>query len=634
MRQILWRDVVAGDVVELKGERYQVTRRTSAGGVVLDGVPWTGRPKPDSLATVLDSVVFDIETADKDELFSRAMGFVRLCGFTENGESVVTDDPAVLLAALNDADEVIGHNVMAFDLLALARHHGADWEALAAKARDTLLLARLADPPRARDTAGVHDRYDLDATAEKFGVPGKSGSLRALKKKYGGYDLIPVDDPEYVTYLHADVRASTAVAVRLPMTPYGKREHRLASLAGRMSLNGFRVDLPLLAERIEEGEVKKAATLAELAERFGLPLSRDVMRGRGKAKHAVTETFASPLATLEGQAWWAGQVKRFGWHSAPRTPKGKLSTGASELAPVLTRKNCPPELAEIVRLMAIVTQIRTVYGTADDCRVGDRVHPVVSMGQASGRWSVQRPGLTVFGKRGGRSRERDIFLPEEGHVLISCDMSQVDMRGIAGHCQDPAYMALFEPGRDVHKEIALAIFGEKAMDTPEKAQAARDEAKARGHGYNYGLSANAMIRDGADPELVNAFFAGMAERFPVMIAWRDKLREYAEAGNLIDNGFGRIMRCDPERTFTQAPALIGQGTARDLICDALLRLPEHFWPYMRVMVHDELVCSVPEDRAEELGAELQRAFTTTWRNVPILSKLSGPGKNWGELSRG
>jgi DNA polymerase-1 len=274
--------------------------------------------------------------------------------------------------------------------------------------------------------------------------------------------------------------------------------------------------------------------------------------------------------------------------------------------------------------MATAWQVRTVYGTVEDCRVGDRVHPVVSMGQASGRWSVQRPGLTVFGKRGGRSRERDIFLPEDGHTLISCDLSQVDARAIAGHCQDPAYMAMFGPGKDIHTEIAVAVFGNPDM---------RQEAKAISHGYNYGLGPAKMIREGRDPKLVEMFFSEMERRFPVMIAWRDKLRTHAEKGELLDNGFGRKMRCDPERSYTQAPALMGQGTARDLICDALLRLPDYFRPFMRVMVHDELVCSVPEDRAEELSEVLHDAFTTVWKNVPILSELSGPGKNWGDLSR-
>jgi hypothetical protein len=131
---------------------------------------------------------------------------------------------------------------------------------------------------------------------------------------------------------------------------------------------------------------------------------------------------------------------------------------------------------------------------------------------------------------------------------------------------------------------------------------------------------------------VYAFFEGMAENFPVMFQWRDGIRAKGEAGELLDNGFGRMMRCDPYRAYTQAPALMGQGTARDLLCEALLRLPEHFRPYIRAMIHDEILVSVPEELAKELGQELVDAFTSEWRGVPILCDISKPGKNWGEVS--
>jgi DNA polymerase-1 len=640
-----WSDVEDGAVVLHKDAVFVVSRS----GLVVSlthlpepcpRCPHVGRPAPDRAVRVLQVghpryvapkpaqgrsvVVFDVETGDAEGMFRPNLGFVRLAGYAGNDDRVwTTTEVPTLLEALDGADEVVGHNVCGFDLLALCHQHGLDWETVAAKSRDTLILARLADPPRARDTGGSVDRYDLDAVAAKLGVPGKSGDLRALKREFGGYDKIPTDDPRYVSYLTADVEASRAVAAHLPMTRYGRREHHLASLAGRMTLNGFRVDVPLLQQRIVEGEETKERALLELHDRFGLPLSRTVMRGRGKARHEEEEAFSSPLATTEGGAWWSAQVERFHWRRAPRTPKGKLSTGASDLAPVLTRKSCPPELAEIVRLMATVTQVRTVYQTVADNLVVDRVHSLINMGQASGRWSVTRPGLTVFGKRGGRHIEREIFLPEPGHVLLSCDLSQVDMRGIAGHCQDPAYMELFEPGKDVHTEIAIQIFGDASH---------RQDAKAIGHGANYGLGAKKMIANGHDPEKVYAFFDGMAKNFPRLIEWRDELRERAARGELLDNGFGRLMRCDPERAYTQAPALMGQGSARDLLCDALLRLPEHFRPWLRAMIHDEVLISCPEQDADRLGTELREAFTTTWRGVPVTCDLSTPGKNWGDVS--
>ncbi len=128
------------------------------------------------------------------------------------------------------------------------------------------------------------------------------------------------------------------------------------------------------------------------------------------------------------------------------------------------------------------------------------------------------------------------------------------------------------------------------------------------------------------------FFDGMAEQFPRLMEWREEVREIGGRGELLDNGFGRMMRCDPHFAYTVAPALMGQGGARDLVFDSMLRLPESYWEYLRTFVHDEVVMSVPAEKAEEVMATVKNAFTTEWRGVPILADTTGPCLTWGEAS--
>jgi hypothetical protein len=575
-------------------------------------------------------VVFDLETGDAGDLFTYAphddAGFVRLAGMLDpNGRPAIVAVPE-LLARLDAAAEITGHNILGFDLLALARHHGADWDALAAKARDTELIARQADPPRSRETGGALDAYDLDSVAARLGLPGKTDSLARLKREHGGYDKIPLDDPEYRAYLEGDLRASAAVIAamreRYPADPYVDREHVLAALAGRMTLNGFAVDRELLDTRLAEGENRKREALSLLHDGWGLPLGRTVMRGRGNNKAEQFQIAESPLATDFGRAWLAEFWERYQIPDPPRTAKaGKLAIGSDDLKAIANRPECPGDLKAALSLMGIVTGTRTVYQTAFNCLCADgRVHPTVSMRQASGRWSVTNPGLTVFGKRGGRHHERDIFLPDSGHILLSFDLSQVDMRGMAWLSGDHAYRALFAPGRDAHAEIARQVGIE------------RQDAKAIGHGWNYGLGAKRMIANGLDPGLVHAFTTGMEQRFPTLIAWREQIREQGKAGAVLENGFGRRMRCDQARAYTVAPALMGQGSARDIMCQSLLRLPREVWPMLRVMVHDEIVCSVPKQDAMEVARVVMQAMT--WQlddDLPVLCDMAG-GATWGEAS--
>ena len=596
---------------------------SSAGGTLRS--PGTAQPEAPSAA--LDTVVFDLETADAGQLFTYTQrddtGFVRLAGLLDSGGSRIVSG-AELIPVLEAAEVIEGHNILGFDLLALAYHHGADYARLAAKARDTELIARQADPPRSRETHNA-DSYDLTSVAQRLGVPGKTDDLKRLARQHKGYDLIPLDDPEYRSYLEGDLvstaAVSAAMAAHYPRDPYLDREHRLAAIAGRMTLNGFLVDQELLAERLAAGQAKKREALQFLHDAWGLPLTRMVLRGRGENKTETEQEIASPLATDAGRDWLDSMWQRYQIPDPPRTGKtGKLSTGADDLAKVAADPRCPADVKSMIELIGIIVGTRTVYQTAADCLCADgRVHPGNSFRQASGRWSVVNPGLTVFGKRGGRHHERDIFLPDPGHVLLSFDLSQVDMRSMAGHSQDSNYMSLFASGRDAHQEIADQV----GLD--------RQSSKAIGHGWNYGLGAKRMIANGLDPDKVRAFVAGMEQRFPRLIAWREQIREMGKAGEILDNGFGRRMRCDPSRAYTVAPALLGQGGARDIMCESILRMPRELDEYLRVMVHDEVLVSCPKDIVRDVIPVVRQAMTWEWRGVPITCDFAF-GASWGECS--
>ena len=571
----------------------------------------------------------DLETADASTAFTYGPDFVRLAGVIDQHGTMRTGvDPAELVRMIGQAPEVYMHNGFGFDGPALAHWHGMDWKMFTGKLVDTEPLARQAHPPRSRGKSSV-DEYDLDHVALRYGVIGKTDDLKALARKWGGYDKIPKDDAEYNAYLRGDLKATKGIREILPTDAYTDREHRILPLMGQMTLNGFKVDRELLQRRLEEGREKKAAALESLHDGYGLPLGRTVMRGRGKARHPVFEPSKSPLATTEGIAWLEGLWNEHGVTRPPRTDTGKLSTAAERLDTVADNPRCPEELREALGYMRTVTTTRTVYQTAATYLTPQgRVHPKVSMRQASGRGSVTEPGLTVFGKRDGKHIEREIFVADDGHVLITCDLSQVDMRAIAGHCQDPAYMDLFtfEPDgtpKDAHSWIAKLI------------GVLRQDAKAIGHGWNYGLGAKKMIEDGKDPKIVYAFVNGMEQQFPGLMTWRDEVRRKGADGEILDNGFGRLMRCDPQWAYTVAPALMGQGGARDITCEVLLRLMDKhpdYAQYLRAWIHDEFVFSVPVEQAEEIGAEIAKYFTWEWRGVPILNELSKPAANWGACS--
>jgi P4 family phage/plasmid primase-like protien len=640
---------------------------------------------PPARSVLNGPVAWDIESPSAKELFtfrSRPEApYARLNGVLDaDGTEVLTTDPAELVRLLEAAEAVHAHNGYRFDLMALAFHHGADYDALAPKLWDTYVDATVLDPPGSKgQKPWANDGYyGLDQLAARLGLPGKTDHLPALAKEYAaegltgkaaeedGYGKIPVDDERYRSYLSGDLSAQRAVTAALLADPermdYRRREQRVAYIQNRMTLSGWKIDVPLLDRLVHEEQDKVQESLAWLHENAGVPLTETKSRGRGKSKVFYEEVRKSPLSSTAGREALARAFRERGLPYHLETASGALALGkdalgegsymvgrgaGGSLRPGLLN---PERIArtpgadwEALREMAghikLVTTAVQKYEEIQSYLVGDRVHAKVGETQGSRRWAMVTPSLTNLGKRGGKHVQRAPLIADDGCVLIAFDFDQVDMRAVAGHCGDPEYVGMFVRGDDPHSMISNMVFGSGNCSCPDKTRHTcewRDRAKASGHGWNYGLSVNGMVNSGIDRSLAERFDAGMNENYPRLCAWRTEVREKAAAGELLENGFGGLLRCDPARAWTQAPAQPGQGTARDVMCEGLLRLPQEYVPWLRGVVHDEAVFNVPEARVQECIEVVTAAFTmdlaevTQGRlhSVPIVAGASRPARSW------
>jgi DNA polymerase-1 len=221
---------------------------------------------------------------------------------------------------------------------------------------------------------------------------------------------------------------------------------------------------------------------------------------------------------------------------------------------------------------------------------------------------------------------------------VSVDLDQVDIRCVAGHSQDPALLVIMnDRTRDIHNEVSIMAFG----DAEDKH---RHRAKSLDLGWLYGRSVNGLANTpGIEREAAVRVDASMRQRFGRVMQWQAEVRDRASAGALLDNGFGRNLRCEPGREYTQAPAMMGQSATRDLIAEGLLdlrrRAPEML-PMLRMIVHDEVVASVPEKDAEECARVLQDCMSREWApagasNPVLITAGQGKpfvfGRKWSDL---
>lgn len=641
--------------------------------------------------------VFDIETGAAEELHRFGPGFARLFGWQMldtvtgwTGPVEISTDAAPMLAALTGADAVTGHNIVDFDLIALAKYCGADYEALCRKAYDTIIVERHLNPVAAKG-AQPRGHYGLESTAARYGQPGKStvdmagkieiirrvkgdvvaektlkayelrkrkagdafaepaatGVLKLLADLYGGYHLIPQDDPDYVHYLRLDVEASVALFLKMvgitSQLPAGdqryiRREHAVQASMGRSTLDGFRVDVDETMSRWSAGQQRLEDGKQRMHESYGMPLE-------GRYPHRSNPGKAAFRAALLGTGISEAALDA-NW---PTGKDGSLLTGKEVLNGMLdVFDRTKPEAAELCRIILAMNGERSVYGTILQHTVDARVHPSIRPEQSSGRWSMKDPGLTVMGKRGGKGRERCVLLADEGEVLVAIDADQVDARGIAGLSQDREYMKLFEPGVDLHSEVALRVFNrdecraEMARNNGRCDCEFRDRSKVFGHGFNYGMGANGMAaQHGVDIQVARKFVQGMQEAFPRLAEWKEEVRalagalgfgEEVPAGDsyrILHTGFGRPVRVERNRAYTQACAQLGQGTTRDIMAEAILKLPAMTRRRVKAVIHDEIVLSIPTAGAQAAAQKISDSMAFDFRGVAITFGTSPVGPNWG-----
>lgn len=485
----------------------------------------------------------------------------------------------------------LGHGILTAQLPALCEQTGLSPLDLAARCHDLLLLARLDDPtPGGTRPRTAAARHSLEALATKHGLAWSNDSV-------------------------VQEKSVRELVERYPMTPYARREHRVMGIVGQMRLTGFSVDETRLDELLA-AEATRRQELVDALALDGLPL---------RTKDGAVAR--DPLNTEPGRAFLQQRLQELGVDIG-RKASGEWALSKDTLTQIID--NLPgshPGREFALRVIEARTG-QSSLGQVRDCARDGRVHPFVDASQATGRFSITQPGLTIMRKNYGR----DAFLPDPGHVIISADLSQIDARAVAAHCQDPEYLALFEDGRDFHTEVAQRVLGGAEH---------RSIAKVLNHATSYGAGAGLIAKTARiDIQDARRFLDDMERAYSVWASWRRDVVSRAKQGALLDNGFGRKVRANPERLETTPVAMIGQSCARDLLAECLLRLDDAgLTPNLRMMIHDEVVLSVPEAEVKEYRETVRDCMTFEWAPrpgdtpVPIRATVSSPGRSWADGAR-
>ena len=397
------------------------------------------------------------------------------------------------------------------------------------------------------------------------------------------------------------------------------------------------IDLPLVS------------TLA-IMERVGTRLDVAKLGQMGAVTNQEIEALREEIISLAGEEFNVDSPKQLGHilFEVLGLPAGKKTQrGYSTDAKTLNGlKDKHPIASKVLRYRELAKMKSTYIDALPSARGTDGlVHSSFNQTvTTTGRLSSSNPNLqnipvrTDFGRR-----VRECFVPlQEGHVFVSADYSQIELRLLAHLSGDEHLVDAFCSGADFHAATAARVFGLPVEEvTPEL----RSRAKAVNFGIVYGqqafgLASSLGIGYKEAQEMIDRYF----QAYPGVRAFLDNTVKEAKetgyavtmfgrkrhipelrAGNAVQRGFG-------ERTAMNHPM---QGSAADIIKLAMnevrRRLEEEgFKAQLMLQVHDELDFSVPQEELDRLSAMVEEVMgSVVDLKVPLLVDVSS-GENWAE----
>lgn len=288
-----------------------------------------------------------------------------------------------------------------------------------------------------------------------------------------------------------------------------------------------------------------------------------------------------------------------------------------------------------------------------------KIHPnFFALSTDTGRFNCSAPNCqNMPRKTNDPVGIRNFVKAEDGHIILSCDFSQIELRVGAFYCRDEVMLETYRTNGDIHAATTSVIFGctyEEAQDKhrPDYKEQ-RTIAKNVNFGTFYGLFPKGLqntlkFKAGVAKsvseceEIINNLKAG----YKNLTIWQEETKALAGKRLYSETWLGR-RRYLPniksedwgKKSFAERCALNTpiQGSAADIIKLSIARilkgLPEKAWIKPILQIHDELTFVVPEDKLDEAITfikECMEAQPFEDFDLPLIAEASA-GIKFGEM---
>jgi DNA polymerase I-like protein with 3'-5' exonuclease and polymerase domains len=531
---------------------------------------------------------------------------VRTVQFGNANEAWVLDavHSRVIRAALADGSGFVAHN-RSFDLLALERTFGIDALELAGRTDDTRIRACLADPrsrgqDKTGDNPGANGHGLKDLCVEALGPDAAEAEtvLRALfhtlkLKKDEQWARVPIDHPDFIRYAGTDAILCRRLWERLAAAHNHNQvvafELRLDTLMLKLTRRGMLLDGDYSAGLFHQLEEEVGAAAARLAD-FGIAKAGSATQ----VSDAIIREGGAPLPHTE--------------KGSPSTSEGVLrqrSEAGSSVAAAVLEYRAPKKLRDFVARLI------------EHASLDGRVHTTINtLGTRTNRMSASEPNLQQLP---AAHLVRSCLVADPGNVLASIDLSQVELRILAGLSEEPA-LTNAVTSADVHSLTADALGVERSV------------AKVLNFAQLYGAGVSRLAREsGVSEDVMAEHLNAWHGLYPGVRPWKNRIEESARRHGRITSRSGLIYPVAADKIY-QAANYAVQSEARHVFAELLLALEDAgLSDYLLLPIHDEVLIQAPEDGADEVAVAFSETMTTAYRGVPIVVDRKVGGRSWGSL---
>jgi len=385
-------------------------------------------------------------------------------------------------------------------------------------------------------------------------------------------------------------------------------------------------------------------------ERAGIRVDTGALKQQGAQLENQLLTLTVRIHELAGGEFNISSPKQLGEVlferlSLPVLKKTGGTRSASTAVEVLEELALTHELPKLILEYRGLSKLKGTYVDALPLLVNPdtgRVHTSFNQdGAVTGRLSSSDPNLQNIPIRTEIGRLiRSAFVAAPGHVLISADYSQIELRVLAHLAGEDSLIESFRVGEDIHDRTALKVFGaESGLSKHEL----RRRAKIINYALLYGKTAFTLAKDiGVTKEAAQAFIDAYFAGFPKVRDYIDTTIEEARKSGVVKTMFGRRrlvpelnsrngqIRMAAERATINMPI---QGTAADVLKRAMIDIHTALAKpgtrtRMILTVHDELVFEAPQEQAEDASAMVRELMQNAVKLAVPLDVDVGYADNW------